>query len=78
MRRTDIEWFIFTTHVDGVWRDIEMKPIPDAIFAEMKLEEWRKGNPGVHAALKKTDPPRGRLVPRRGTSKYNTSKSRGR
>ena len=75
MRRTDIEWFIFTTYVDGGWRDIEMEPIPYASFAQRKLEEWKKRNPGVHADLKRTDPPRGRLAPRRGTPKYNLSKS---
>jgi hypothetical protein len=75
MRRTDREWFIFTTDVEG---DIEMKPIPDASFAETRLEEWKKEHPGVDAYLKRTDPPRGRLVPRRGRPKHNTSKSRGR
>ncbi len=76
MRKTDIKWFIFTKYVDGVWHDIKMKPMPDESFAERKLEEWRKKNPGIHAALKSTDPPRGRLVPRRGRPKYSASKGR--
>jgi hypothetical protein len=75
MRKTNLEWFIFTTNVEGVWHDIEMDPIPHESFAERKLAVWRKENPGIYAVLKRTDPPRGRLVSRPGRLKYSMPKS---
>ena len=78
MRKAELEWFIITKYVDGVWLDVKMEPIPGQALAQRELEEWRKRNPGVYADLKITTPPRGRLPSRRGKPKRAGSKGRGR